>query len=83
MKVLIYVQRDIIIKSFKNLFNEYLQRELIEKTFGCTRYIYNIFLQNEIKKLSDDIRSGSVEKLKVLVKKKKCYHEVTLIFGIR
>ena len=68
MKVLIYGQTYVIIRLSKGdgLMNTYkayklriyptdFQRELLEKTFGCTRYIYNNFLAERKNKYEESI----------------------------
>ena len=85
MKVLIYGQTYVIIKSSKGdgLMNTYkayklriyptdFQRELLEKTFGCTRYIYNNFLAERKNKYEESKTRISVyEQLKELTDLKK------------
>ena len=85
MKVLIYGQTYVIIKSSKGdgLMNTYkayklriyptdFQRELLEKTFGCTRYIYNNFLAERKNKYEESKTRISVyEQLKKLTDLKR------------
>ena len=85
MKVLIYGQTYVIIRLSKGdgLMNTYkayklriyptdLQRELIEKTFGSTRYIYNNFLVERKNKYEESkIRISVYEQLKELTDLKK------------
>ncbi len=53
-----------------------LQRELIEKTFGCTRYIYNNFMAERKNKYEESKTRISVyeqlKKLTYLKKEKEC-----------
>ena len=85
MKVLIYGQTYVIIRLSKGdgLMNTYkayklriyptdFQRELLEKTFGCTRYIYNNFLAERKNKYEESKTRISVyEQLKELTDLKK------------
>ena len=85
MKVLIYGQTYVIIRLSKGdgLMNSYkayklriyptdFQRELLEKTFGCTRYIYNNFLAERKNKYEESKTRISVyEQLKELTDLKK------------
>ena len=85
MKVLIYGQTYVIIKSSKGdgLMNTYkayklriyptdFQRELLEKTFGCTRYIYNNFLAERKNKYEESKTKVHVyEQLKELTDLKR------------
>ena len=49
-------------KAYKlRIYPTNLQRELIEKTFGCTRYIYNNFLA-ERKNKNEEVKDLSVRK---------------------
>ena len=85
MKVLIYGQTYVIIRLSKGdgLMNTYkayklriyptdFQRELLEKSFGCTRYIYNNFLAERKNKYEESKTRISVyEQLKELTDLKK------------
>ena len=85
MEVLIYGQTYVIIRLSKGdgLMNTYkayklriyptdFQRELLEKTFGCTRYIYNNFLAERKNKYEESKTRISVyEQLKELTDLKK------------
>ena len=55
-------------KAYKlRIYPTNLQRELIEKTFGCTRYIYNNFLAERKNKYEESkIRISVYEQLKEL-----------------
>ena len=56
-------------KAYKlRIYPTNLQRELIEKTFGCTRYIYNNFLAE---------RKNKYEESKIIVRVYEQLHELT------
>ena len=85
MKVLIYGQTYVIIRLSKGdglmntckayklrIYPTDFQRELLEKTFGCTRYIYNNFLAERKNKYEESKTRISVyEQLKELTDLKK------------
>ena len=55
-------------KGFKyRIYPNKRQQELIQKTFGCTRFIYNYFLDLKISKYKDDKKSLSYNDMSKLL----------------